>query len=71
MITFLLVAALNGCPAVKMENKTKFPWNDFDKTSLRKAQSHCGMIYDRSPCVKRFIKWGERDYSVVCGGKSK
>ncbi len=71
MINLLLVAALNGCPAVKMENKTKFPWNDFDRTSLHRAQAHCGTIYPNSPCVKRFIKYGQKDYAVVCSKKSK
>ena len=68
MITFLLAAAL-GCPAVKMENKTKFPWNDFDYKNLEKAQTHCGQIYSDEPCVKLFRKYGERDYTVLCGGK--
>lgn len=70
MISLLLAAAINSCPVVKMENKTKFPWNDFDKASLRKAQDHCGTIYPSSPCVKLFRKYGERDYSVLCGRKT-
>ena len=69
MINFILAATL-ACPSIKMENKTSFPWNDFDYKNLKKAEKRCGELYKTSLCVKRFIKWGEKDYSVVCGKKS-
>lgn len=50
-----------------MENKTQFPWNEFDRETFARASSRCGQIYPRSPCVTFFRKWAERDYSVLCG----
>ena len=51
-----------------MQNVTKFPWNDYDRKELKYAEKRCGEIYGESgKCVKLFRKWGERDFSVVCG----
>ncbi len=50
-----------------MINKTRFPWNDFDKKTLSIAKVRCEKIYPGNPCVKQFIKFGKRDYNVICG----
>lgn len=70
MITvFLLSLSVAGCPLPKLENKTNFPWNDYDRKTFKHASKRCGELYTNSPCVKLFRKWGEQDYSVLCGGK--
>jgi len=50
-----------------MQNVTKFPWNDFDRSELKYAEKRCGEIYPDAPCLKLWRKWGKRDYSAVCG----
>lgn len=67
LLVMSIVTLNNGCPKPKIENRTSYDWNSFDSVSLRTAVKRCGEIYRNSPCVKRFIKRGERDYSVVCG----
>lgn len=69
LIPYVLVFAAAVCQPPKLENKTKFPWNDFDKKTLKGAATRCGQKYPNSPCVKLFRKHGERDYSVICGAK--
>lgn len=65
--TFAFVIALNLCPKTKLINVTPYPWNEFDTATLRIANKRCGELYPNSRCVKMFRKWGERDYSVICG----
>ncbi len=64
-----LVALSLACSAVKMQNTTSFPWNDYDRSILKQAQTRCGELYSDAPCVKLFRKWGPQDYSVICGAK--
>lgn len=61
---FMLTAT---CPQPNLINTTKYPWNDFDKKTLKVASKRCGTKYERSPCVKVFMKRGERAYWVICG----
>lgn len=64
-LAFFLAAS---CPEPKMVNVTPYPWNQFDLETLERAKKRCGQLYQgRSPCVKLYRKWGEFDYSVVCG----
>lgn len=63
----LLFTLAMACPQVKYQNVTKFPWNEEDKKTLVQAQKRCGELYPDAPCVKLFRKFGERDYSVICG----
>jgi hypothetical protein len=63
-----LLLALSCSPPV-MQNKTKYPWNDFDRKELKYAQKRCGEIYKDSPCVKLFKKYDKNQYSVICGDK--
>lgn len=65
MILLTLIAL--SCPQVKMQNTTKYPWNQFDKETLARAKNRCGKIYQDAPCVKLFKKYDKQDYSVVCG----
>jgi len=68
MTTLLLLATLS-CPKTEIVNTTKFPWNDFDQQNLEYAQKRCSEIYPDAPCAKLFKKYGEQDYSVICGAK--
>ena len=65
MIYMLLLSL--SCPQTKMVNVTKFSWNDYDRSVLKQVQKRCGELYNDSPCVKLFRKFGEQDYSVICG----
>lgn len=65
----LLVLAALSCPATKMQNVTKFPWNDHDRSILQQARKRCGELYQDAPCVKLFRKYGKQDYSVICGAE--
>lgn len=68
---FLLSAGFL-CSMALMENKTAFPWNDYDLEMKKQAMRRCAELHaPRSPCVKRFIKFGERDYNFVCGAPLK
>lgn len=68
MIALFIYAAL-ACPAVQMQNVTEFPWNDYDRSILDQFKVRCGQIYEDSPCVILFRKYGKQDYSIICGGK--
>ena len=65
-----LVLALS-CPAVKMQNVSGHPWNDHDKGVLSQCKIRCQKLYSDAPCVKLFRKFGQRDYTVICGGPTK
>ena len=67
----VLLTALSVCPTTLMENRTSFPWNDYDREMLRYSEKRCGEIYPDASCVVLFRKWGKQDYSVVCGRKEK
>ena len=62
----LLLLALS-CPIPLQWNKTKFPWNEHDKTTMKYCQKRCGSIYKDAPCLKKFIKFGKQDYHCICG----
>lgn len=62
----LILAGLLTCPTVEIINKTD-TWNDMDQKTLQRAKKRCGQLYIKSPCVKKFVKRTETDYSVTCG----
>ena len=62
----LLFIALS-CPAPVMQNATKQPWTGYDREELKWAETRCGQIYQDAPCVKLFRKFGDREYTVICG----
>lgn len=68
---FLAIAATTGCHNTVFENKTNQPWDQVDKMHYRAASQRCGELYEKSPCVKLFRKRENRNYSVICGGKSE
>lgn len=61
----LLLISLS-CIKPTLINNTKFPWNSFDKTTLKRANKRCKEIYKDAPCLKYFIKTAEKDYRAVC-----
>lgn len=64
LIAFILASA---CPQTLMTNKTKYPWNDWDRSRMAYCQKKCPSEYDDSPCLKKFIKIGKRDFYCECG----
>ncbi len=66
MNSLLLLISLS-CSVPQMINYTQYPWNKFDKQTLKRATKRCGKLYKTSPCVKYFIKMDKIDYRVVCG----
>jgi len=66
LFTWALAAALT-CPLTTMRNLTSFPWNAFDRQTLKQAQKRCPELYPKLICVKIFTKTGEKDYFAICG----
>jgi hypothetical protein len=65
----LALALTISCMTTIFENKTKFPWNENDEWNYQTALPKCQKLYPNSPCMKKFIKQGERDYRVICTGE--
>lgn len=64
---FLLFAGYL-CASPILKNTTTYAWNAHDDEMTKLAQKRCGEIFkDRSPCLKEFVKIGERDYRAICG----
>lgn len=63
----LLIAL--SCPTPVMQNVSKEPWNDYDRSMLAQTEKRCGEIYPTAPCVKLFRKYNRKQYSVICGKK--
>jgi len=64
-MSFLLLAALS-CAPVRMENRTKYPWNNRDMAVLMEAQQNCKKHYPSLPCVAQFVKLHEQGWGVTC-----
>ena len=54
------------CAVTILINLTSYAWNDHDMKTLERTKEQCGIIYKNSPCVSKFIKYGEKDYRVIC-----
>lgn len=67
-MTMALFLALS-CSKPIMQNASKFPWNDYDKSILHQAQNRCGELYPEAPCVRLFRKFNKNQYTVICGKK--
>lgn len=61
-LTYLVCGVVN----ITVLSEAK-PMNDFDYTEIQRARQQCGVFYPKSPCVKQFIKVGDREYRVICG----
>lgn len=68
MATLMILLNLS-CPKTIMQNATEFPWNDHDYKTLEYCKKRCVQIYEKSPCVTFFRKFGKQDYTVLCGEK--
>ena len=57
------------CAATILINMTNLPWNDHDKKIEKSAVHRCGtdVRYKDTPCLKKFVKKGERNYYAICG----
>ena len=65
----IVLALILSCPTPKIVNKTHFAWNDNDQYMYNSALDQCARRYEKSVCLKKFTKLGERDYFVLCGAK--
>lgn len=65
---FLLFLAIS-CPSTEIINTSGYPWNDYDQEMLEYSKKRCSELYSDAECVKMFKKYGEKDYSVICGQK--
>lgn len=63
----ILTIATLACAAPQIVNTSGFAWNAYDDEMLAKAKVRCGELYTDARCVRWFKKWGQRDYSVICG----
>ena len=68
---YLLYMTALACMQPNMINKTKYPWNQHDRETMRYCQKRCPQIYEDSPCLSRFIKFGKQDYHCICGQENK
>jgi len=59
------------CKVVTIINLTSFPLNDHDGKIMKQSMQKCPALYKNSPCLRKFIKIGERDYHVICGHEEK
>lgn len=59
------------CEMIILINCTTFAWNKHDYHIIERARVTCQNEYPNSPCIKRFVKRGERDYYVQCGQAKK
>lgn len=71
MITTLLLAASLVCPKPQVINESKQSWNEIDQWNLNIALNGCARKYEKSPCMKKFIKRAPQVYAVVCSAPIK
>jgi hypothetical protein len=57
------------CPKTVMVLVTPEPWSAMDQINFNLAKKRCPVKYKRSPCLKKFIRWGKLRYSAICGMK--
>lgn len=48
-------------------NTTYLPWTKEDQENLQFNRGRCVQLYADAPCLKKFIKKGERHYWAICG----
>ncbi len=59
LLTFILAVS---CPPTKMINRSKLPWVQNDRETMKYCQKRCPYEYDDSPCLKRFLSW---DFRII------
>lgn len=64
--TIALVVALVSCPKTIIVNHTD-EWTVKDRIQIRHSKKRCEEKYERSPCLKVFIKKATNNYQVLCG----
>jgi hypothetical protein len=77
MKSLLLAAALAAspgnkpkeCPRTTIVLLTPEGWSAMDQINFNLAKKRCPVKYKRSPCLKKFIRWGKLRYSAICGAR--
>jgi len=73
----ILIASIMGmgtippkhCPKTNIVLIDKEPWSKMDQINFNIAQNRCPEKYKKSPCLKKFIRWGKLRYGAICGAK--
>lgn len=68
MNIFFIIMSIS-CTPTKIQNVSGFKWNAHDRETLNYSKKRCQELYEDSPCVRLFKKYGKQDYSVICGEK--
>lgn len=55
------------CPKPTLQNVSKEPWTEYDKSILELAQKRCPELHPDAPCVVLFRKFDVQQYTVICG----
>lgn len=57
-----------ACAETEIYMYTPESWTDDDQFAYETAGRRCAEHYPRSPCVRKFIRYGALRYGVICGG---
>lgn len=67
MSTRAISASWDNCPITKVINETEI-WTKADENTFHRAKyGGCARHYPDAPCLKKFVKKGERRYYATCG----
>ena len=56
-----------ACESPTIVTYTLEDWSDTDQRAYDTAQRRCQELYPRSPCVRKFIRYAQTRYGVICG----
>lgn len=65
------IGVLLNCLATLIINTTPYPWNTHDEYTMNSSKKVCIEKYPEAPCLKKFIKKGERNYWAICGASNE
>ena len=61
------VPTLQNCPEPVVTSESNDPWNKIDQRNFESAIVRCGQKFEKSPCLKRFVKRDVQVYWAICG----
>lgn len=67
MLLLLLTFLSNACPRTEIINLSNEPWNNIDQSNYEVALKRCPKLYEKSPCLKKFVKVKRQTYRATCG----
>lgn len=68
-----MILAKLMCIATIIVNDSSLEWNKHDSKMLKYSKNVCATRkrYEDTPCLKKFIKKGKKNYWAICGAKSR